>query len=66
MKNQIGREIPETIPGYGKVNVSAGAFATIPDGKRQAPPIKRMRCPGRPSWWKAWKKSLNACPLKTA
>ncbi|HWR39671.1 MAG TPA: citrate lyase subunit alpha [Patescibacteria group bacterium] len=42
MTNSIGRLLPETIEGYGKVAPFAGAFATVPEMKRQAPLVKRM------------------------
>lgn len=43
MKNAIGREIPESIVGIGKVKPFAGAFSTAPDMNRQAPKVKSVR-----------------------
>ncbi|WP_018702561.1 MULTISPECIES: citrate lyase subunit alpha [Sporomusaceae] len=63
MKNQIGREIPESIPGYGKVNAFAGAFATVPDGKRQAPPVKRM-LPGQNKLVESLEEIFKRVPIK--
>lgn len=42
MKNSIGREIPESAQGYGKINSFKGAFATPPDMKRYAPNVKTI------------------------
>ncbi|MBP2664698.1 MAG: citF 1 [Firmicutes bacterium] len=41
LTNAIGRDLPESIEGYGKVRPFAGAFATLPDMPRQAPKVKR-------------------------
>ncbi len=43
MKNNIGRDIPEQIAGYGPAVGFAGAFAIGPGRQRQAPPVKRIR-----------------------
>ncbi len=43
MKNAIGREIPETILGIEEVKPFAGAFATVPEMRRQAPKVKRIK-----------------------
>lgn len=40
--NSIGRNLPEYVDGYGKVQPFAGAFATQPDMRRQAPKVKRL------------------------
>jgi len=37
------REIPEFVEGYGRVVPFAGAFATQPNARRQAPAIKTVR-----------------------
>lgn len=42
MKNNIGREIPEFIEGYGPVVSFAGAFTTKPMMTRQAPMVKTI------------------------
>lgn len=41
MKNSIGRDIPESIAGYGQPIPYQGAFAMQPTMKRQAPKVKR-------------------------
>ncbi|SDF32006.1 citrate lyase subunit alpha [Sporolituus thermophilus] len=43
MINAIGREIPETIDGYGPVKPFAGAFKAVPDMCRRAPRVKTVR-----------------------
>jgi len=43
MKNSLGREIPEQIPGIGRVKAFAGAFNTPPNMNRQAPKVKSVR-----------------------
>jgi citrate lyase subunit alpha/citrate CoA-transferase len=43
MKNSIGRDLPNTIEGYGKVKPFAGAFATQPTTNRHAPAIKHAQ-----------------------
>lgn len=43
MKNAIGREIPETISGIEEVKPFAGAFATVPEMRRQAPKVKTIK-----------------------
>ncbi|MEG6584175.1 citrate lyase subunit alpha [Dendrosporobacter sp. 1207_IL3150] len=43
MKNAIGREIPESIPGYQTPILFAGAFNTKPGMNRQAPCVKAIR-----------------------
>ena len=40
MKNILGREIPEFVKGYGQTRPYNGAFATIPDMRKAAPPVK--------------------------
>lgn len=40
--NSIGRNLPEYVDGYGKVQPFVGAFATKPDMRRQAPKVKRL------------------------
>lgn len=43
MKNAIGREIPAKISGIEDVQPFAGAFAAIPEMRRQAPKIKTIK-----------------------
>lgn len=43
MKNAVGRDIPDIIEGFGKLQPYAGAFAAFPDMKRQAPHIKYVK-----------------------
>lgn len=42
MINAIGRSVPDHIEGYGSVLPFAGAFATKPEMRRQAPMVKRQ------------------------
>lgn len=42
MNNAIGRLVPETVDGYGSVKPFAGAFATVPAMRRQAPKVKTV------------------------
>jgi len=37
MKNAIGRDIPEQIPGYDKIDVFSGEFAHKPKGRKYCP-----------------------------
>lgn len=43
MKNSVGREIPESVTGYGAVKPFAGAFATQQPERRYAPLLKQAR-----------------------
>ena len=43
MINAIGREVPETIPGYGRSIPFAGVFAAVPGMNRQAPRVKNTQ-----------------------
>lgn len=43
MKNAIGREIPQALPGLQAIKPFAGAFATAPDMARRAPLVKTVR-----------------------
>lgn len=43
MKNAIGREIPAKISGMEDVKPFAGAFAAVPEMRRQAPKIKTVK-----------------------
>jgi citrate lyase subunit alpha/citrate CoA-transferase len=43
MKNAIGREIPAKISGMEEVKPFAGAFAAVPEMRRQAPKIKTIK-----------------------
>nr|WP_092075068.1 citrate lyase subunit alpha [Dendrosporobacter quercicolus]NSL50033.1 citrate lyase subunit alpha [Dendrosporobacter quercicolus DSM 1736]SDN30680.1 citrate lyase subunit alpha / citrate CoA-transferase [Dendrosporobacter quercicolus] len=43
MINAVGREIPERIRGYAEAIPFAGAFATNPSMRRQAPAVKKIR-----------------------
>jgi len=43
MKNILGREFPEQIPGIGEVKAFAGAYRTPPVMNRQAPKVKSVR-----------------------
>lgn len=43
MKNAIGREIPQALPGLQKIKPFAGAFQTAPDMTRRAPMVKTVR-----------------------
>ena len=40
--NAIGRELPEHVDGYGRAFPFAGAFATRPNTRRYAPPVKMV------------------------
>lgn len=42
MKNALGREMPEKIPGTTEMKAFAGAFATAPDMNRQGPKVKSV------------------------
>lgn len=63
MKNAIGREIPETIAGYGPVKLFRGAYAQL-DTVTRAP--VRMTCavPGAAKVLPSIRSALEACGLK--
>jgi citrate lyase subunit alpha/citrate CoA-transferase len=64
MKNPIGKEIPDYIEGYGKVEHYRGPFETPPKGlKRQAPPVKMVR-PGEEKLLSDLEEAFKIIPIK--
>lgn len=63
MINAIGRELPESIAGYGPVKPFAGAFATQPDMPRQAPAVKTIR-PGACKLLESLEEAFRRIPVK--
>ena len=62
MKNAVGRDIPDIIEGFGKLQPYAGAFAALPDMKRQAPHIKYVK-PGTNKVMKDLEAVFKAIPI---
>ncbi|SDF36708.1 citrate lyase subunit alpha [Sporolituus thermophilus] len=63
MINAAGREIPETIKGFGKVRPYAGPFATIPEGRMAGPKI-RVNKPKSEKLLKSIDQAIEASGLK--
>jgi citrate lyase subunit alpha/citrate CoA-transferase len=63
MNNQIGREVPETVDGYGKAVPFSGAFAQSPPPRRYAPVMKQAR-PGGDKLVKSVDEVLRRIPVK--
>lgn len=63
MKNALGREIPQSIEGYGQVVPFAGAFDTAPDMQRQAPKVKTVK-PGQSKLLHSLDDAFKRIPVK--
>lgn len=64
MINAVGREIPDYIDGYGKVNAFAGADAVKPAMRRQAPKVKRVH-PGEKKLMADLEEVFQRIPIKS-
>lgn len=63
MKNAVGRELPEHIPGYGPVKPFGGAFANVGTAARKGVAVKAVK-PGQEKLMNTIGEALDAIGLK--
>ncbi|MEL7567579.1 MAG: citrate lyase subunit alpha [Dehalobacterium sp.] len=63
MKNAVGREIPESIPGLSRIRLYEGAFAYKPTGNLAAPKVS-VNVPGTEKILKSIDQAIEATGLK--